>query len=72
MSGDASNPLTMYEVRLCVKVCRIHRRKDKAAYGTFPEQPMIELTDVSKKLRKAAERCYICLKEFNDPHNKKI
>ena len=32
---------------------------------------MIELTDALKREYKAAEKCHICLKEFNDPKNKK-
>ena len=32
---------------------------------------MIKLTDVLKREHKAAEKCHICLKEFNDPRNKK-
>ena len=33
---------------------------------------MIELTDVLKREHKASEKCQICLKEFNDPQNKKV
>ena len=33
---------------------------------------MIELSDVLKKEHKVAERCHVCLKEFNDPQNKKV
>ena len=33
---------------------------------------MIELNDVLKREHKAAERCHICLKEFNKPQNKKV
>ena len=33
---------------------------------------MIELSNVLKKEHKAAEWCHICLKEFNDPQNKKV
>ena len=33
---------------------------------------MTELSDVLKREHKAAERCHICPKEFNDPQNKKI
>ena len=32
---------------------------------------MIKLTDVLKREHKAAEKCHICLKEFNDPRNRK-
>ena len=41
-------------------------------YPTFPQQPMIELTDVLKREHEAAEKCHVCLKEFNDPQNKKV
>ena len=44
----------------------------KRLYETFPQQPMIELTDVQKREHEAAKKCYICLKEFNDPNNKKV
>ena len=44
----------------------------KRLYETFPHQPMIMLTDESKRELKAAEKCHICLKEFNDPRNKKV
>ena len=33
---------------------------------------MIELTDALKREHQAAEKCHICLKEFNDPQNKKV
>ena len=33
---------------------------------------MIELTDVLKREHEAAETFHVCLKEFNDPHNKKL
>ena len=44
----------------------------KQLYAKFPQQPMTELSDVLKREHKAAERCHICPKEFNDPQNKKI
>ena len=44
----------------------------KRLYATFPQQPMIELADVLKREHKTAEKCHICLKEFNDPQNKKV
>ena len=33
---------------------------------------MIELTYALKRKHKAAEKCHICLKEFNDPQNKEV
>ena len=44
----------------------------KRLYEKLPQKPMIELTDVLKRERKVAKRCQICLKEFNDPKNKKM
>ena len=44
----------------------------KRLYETFPRQPMTRLTDVQKREHEAAEKCHICLKEFNDPRNRKV
>ena len=44
----------------------------KLLYATFPQQPMAKLTDMLKREHEAAEKCLICLKEFNDPNNKKV
>ena len=44
----------------------------KRLYETFPRQPMTKLTDVQKREYEAAEKCHICLKEFNDPRNRKV
>ena len=33
---------------------------------------MTELTDVLKREHEAAEKCHICLKEFNDRRNRKV
>ena len=41
-------------------------------YETFPRKPMKELTDALKREHRAAEKCNICLKEFNDPRNRKV
>ena len=44
----------------------------KQLYETFPQQPMTELTDALKREHRAAEKWHICLKEFNDPRNRKV
>ena len=44
----------------------------KRLYAPFPQQPMIELTDVLNRDHQTAEKCHICLKEFNYPQNKKV
>ena len=41
-------------------------------YETFPQKPMINLTDVLKREHEAAEKCHICLKEFNNPRKRKV
>ena len=38
----------------------------KRLYETFPQQPMIKLTDVLEREHEAAEKCHICLKEFRN------
>ena len=35
-------------------------------------KPLTELTDMLKREHKTAERCHICIKEFNEPQNKKV
>ena len=44
----------------------------KRLYETFSRQSMTKLTDVLKREHEAAEKCHICLKEFNDPRNRKV
>ena len=44
----------------------------KWLYKTFPQQPMTGLSDTFKREHRAAEKCHICLKEFNDPSNRKV
>ena len=71
--GDLPNPLKMYQGKDCLeKFVEYKEEEVKRLYATFPQQPMIELTDVLNREQKAAEKCYICLKEFNDPQNKKV
>ena len=44
----------------------------KWLYETFPWQSMTKLTDVLNREHEAAGNCHICLKEFNDPRNRKV
>ena len=44
----------------------------KRLYEAFPWQSMAMLTDVLKREHEAAEKCHICLKEFNDLRNRKV
>ena len=63
----------MYRGKDCVeKFVEYIEEEVKRLYATFPQQPMTGLTDESKREHKAAEKCHICLKWFNDPKNKKV
>ena len=70
---DVPDPLKMYRGKDCVeKFVEYIEEQIKRLCATFPQQPITELTDVLKREHKAAEKCHICLKDFNDPHNKKV
>ena len=63
----------MYRGKDCVeKFVEYIEEEVKRVYETFLRKPMIELTDVQKREHEAAEKCHICLKEFNDPKNRKV
>ena len=71
--GDVPDPLKMYRGKDCVeKFVEYIEEEVKRLYEAFPRQPMTKLTDVLKREHKAAKKCHICLKEFNDPRNKKV
>ena len=71
--GDVSDPLKMHRGKDCVeKFVKCIEKEVKRLYTKFPRQPMTELTDVLKREHKAAKRCRICLKEFNDRQNGKV
>ena len=71
--GDVPDPLKMYRGKDCVeKFVEYIEEEVKRLYETFPWQPMTKLTDVSKREHEAAEKSHICLKEVNDPKNKKV
>ena len=44
----------------------------KWLYETFLRQLTTKLTDALKREHEATEKCHICLKEFNDPGNRKV
>ena len=70
---DVPVPLKMHQGKDCVeKLLEYIEEEVKRLYATFPQNTMIELTDVLKRELEAAEKCHICLKEFNDPQNKKV
>ena len=71
--GDVPDPLKMYRGKDCVeKFVEYIEEEVKRLYETFPRQPMTKLIDVLKREHEAAEKCHICLKEFNDPRNRKV
>ena len=71
--GDVPEPLKMYRGKDCVeKFIEYIEEEVKRLYATFPQKPMIELTDALKREHEAAEKCHVCLKEFNDPQIKKV
>ena len=71
--GDVPDPLEMNRGTDCVqKFVKYIEEEVKRLYETFPRQPMTELTDALKREHRAAEKCHICLKEFNDPRNRKV
>ena len=70
--GDVLNPLKMYRGKDCVeKLVEYIEEEVRPLYATFPRQPMRKLTGALKREYKTEEKCHICLKEFNDPKNKK-
>ena len=52
------------------KVVEYIKEEVNRLYETFPWQPMTKITDVFKREHEAAEKSYICLKQFNDPSQK--
>ena len=66
-------PLKMYRGKDCVeKFVEYTEEEIKRLYEAFPWQSMAMLIDVLKREHEAAEKCHICLKEFNDPENRKV
>ena len=71
--GEAPDPLKMYRGNNCVKKFLEYIEEEvRRLYVTFPHQPMTGFTDVLKREHEAAEKCNICLKEFNEQKNKKV
>ena len=63
----------MYCSKDCVEEFIAHIEGEvKRLYPIFLQQPMTELTDVLKRRHEAAEKCHICLKQFNNFKNKKV
>ena len=72
-NGDVPDTLKMYRDQDCVqKFVEYIEEEVKQLYETFSWQPMTKLTDVLKREHEAAEKSHICLKEFNEPKNKKV
>ena len=63
----------MYRGKDCVeKFVEYIEDKVKRLYAKFPQKPMKKLTNVLKTEHEAAEKCHVCLKEFNDRRNRKV
>ena len=63
----------MYWSKDCVeKFVEYIEEEIKRLYITFPQQPMTEPTDALKREHEAVEKCHVCLKEFNDPKDRKV
>ena len=63
----------MYYRKECVEKFIKHIEDElKRLYATVPQQPITELTYVLKREHEAAEKCHICLQEFNNPKNRKV
>ena len=55
--GDVPDPLKMYRGKDCVeKFVEYIEEEVKRLYATFPQQPMIELTDVLKKKKNTRQQ----------------
>ena len=65
--------LKMYRSKDCVKKFVEYIEEEvKRLHEKFSQKPMIELTDELRREHEAAEKCHICLKQFNDIKNKKV
>ena len=54
------------------KIVEHIKKEVKQLYEKCPQKPMTELTDTLKREHEATKKCHVCLKEFNDPQNKKV
>ena len=71
--GDVADPLKMYRGKDCVEnFVEYIEEEVKRLCETFLQQPMSKLTDVLKRGHEAAEKRHICLKELNNPRNRKL
>ncbi|XP_057302746.1 uncharacterized protein LOC130636913 [Hydractinia symbiolongicarpus] len=68
--GSVPDPLTVYRGKDCVTRFVNHLEDEvKRLYNTYPQQPMLELTEVLRREHNEASECYICLKPFDDCEN---
>ena len=71
--GDVPDPLKVNQVKGYIqKFVEYIEEEVKQLCATFPQNPMTKLTEMLKREHEAAEKCHICLEEFNDPQNKKV
>ena len=63
----------MYHGKNCVEKFIEHIEKEiKRLYAILSHQLITKLTGVLKREHEAAEKCHICLKEFNNPEDRKV
>ncbi|XP_057316784.1 uncharacterized protein LOC130657804 [Hydractinia symbiolongicarpus] len=68
--GSVPDPLTVYRGEDCVTRFVNHLEDEvKRLYYTYPQQPMMPLTEVLKREHEEASKCHIFLKPFDDCEN---
>ncbi|XP_057296236.1 uncharacterized protein LOC130625189 [Hydractinia symbiolongicarpus] len=68
--GDVPDPLAVYRGEDCVTKFVNHLEDEvKRLYNTYPQQPMLPLTEVLKRVHHGASNCLICMKSFDDCEN---
>ncbi|XP_057302762.1 uncharacterized protein LOC130636929 [Hydractinia symbiolongicarpus] len=64
--GDVPDPLTVYRGEDCMTRFVNHLEDEvKRLYNTYPQQPMLPLTEVLKIKHDEASKCHICMKPFD-------
>ena len=65
--GKVKAPTTQYRGPDCVeKFCKHIISEAKRLYSSYPEVPMLPLTNSQRDKHKKAKTCHICFKEFGD------
>ena len=72
--GEVQHPLTLYRGKDSVEQFVKHIESEvKRLYAAYPQQPMMELTEVLQREHDKATECHICFQPFDDPQkNRKV